>query len=131
MSNNVEEPATVSAILTYITPPADGSKPYTYKFPPPEGTPVNNGEFDPRKVQVENLRGREDLVSLDVHGFQYGVAESKHKGFTNDEDIKREYYPESIELLKKVTGASKIVLFDHSTTALSPSHSAFTELANC
>ena len=32
------------------------------------------------------------------------------------EEIEREYYPESIALVKELTGASRVVLFDHSTS---------------
>jgi hypothetical protein len=45
------------------------------------------------------------------------VHEAAHKAFTNDADIEKEYYPESIELIKRVTGASRVVLFDHSTSS--------------
>ena len=38
---------------------------------------------------------------------------SRH-GVTDDAEIEKEYYPESEELIKKVTGASRVVFFDHS-----------------
>ncbi|EEB92672.1 hypothetical protein MPER_08785, partial [Moniliophthora perniciosa FA553] len=38
---------------------------------------------------------------------------SIHKAFNDEAEIEKEYYPESIELIKKITGASKVVLFDH------------------
>ena len=38
----------------------------------------------------------------------------KHTSFENDEEVEREYYPEPIELVKELTGASRVVPFDHS-----------------
>lgn len=109
-----QEPASVSATLNYFTSPADGSKPFSYQIIPPEGVPFTNWKPEPRQIEIENLRGKEDSVSLDKHGFQFGVADTKHKAFKDDEEIRREYYPETEKLLKKITGATKVVLFDHS-----------------
>jgi ketosteroid isomerase-like protein len=67
-----------------------------------------------KEVVIEDLRGMEDLATLDTMGFQLFYRPAKHTTFTNDEDIKREYYPENIELLKELTGASRVVVFDHS-----------------
>jgi hypothetical protein len=54
-------------------------------------------------------------VTLDTAGFQFYRVPSKHASFANDEVIKKEYYPESIELIKRLTGATRVELFDHST----------------
>jgi len=66
---------------------------------------------------VENVRGKEDTVTLDTAGFQFYSRPAKHKSFVNDEEIRREYYRESEQLLKEVTGASKVTIFDHSQLA--------------
>ncbi len=109
-------PDTVTATLDYFTPPADGSKPYNYiTWTPSMGVPRANWEKVPHEVQIENLRGgKEDSVSLDTTGFTYGHGAAAHTTFENDEIVEKEYYPESIELVKKITGASRVVPFDHS-----------------
>ena len=58
----------------------------------------------------------EDEYALDVAGFEYhsGATALNKEDFEDDEVIKRVYYPESEEYLKKVTGASRVLLFDHS-----------------
>ncbi|KAK7039239.1 hypothetical protein VNI00_010144 [Paramarasmius palmivorus] len=108
---------TVTATLSYFTPPADGSKPRFYNYEPPAGTPkLNYTDMAVKHVcQIENIRGAEDALSLDANGFQFAKHASSvdYEKFNEDVDIEREYYPESIELLKKLTGASKVVLFDH------------------
>ena len=109
------EPATVKATLAYFNPPTDGSKPYQYTEPDPiTGKPIRNWTQIFHDVEIENLRGKEDTVSLDTTGFQFITSEAKHKSFSNDEEVQKEYYPESAELLKRVTGASRVVFFDHS-----------------
>ena len=40
-----------------------------------------------------------------------------HTAFDNDEAVEREYYSESIALVKELTGASRVVVFDHSESS--------------
>lgn len=105
----------VKTILRYSVAPTDGSKPYTYvNADPTTGERGRNYTEEPYEIQVENLRGNENSVSLDTAGFVFARAPAKHTSFGSDEEIEREYYPESEELLKKLTGASRVVFFDHS-----------------
>ncbi|ESK90000.1 hypothetical protein Moror_7930 [Moniliophthora roreri MCA 2997] len=106
-------PSTVPASLFYFTPPTDGSKPRFHGFRPSDGTPVMNYELVKHTLPIENVRGKEDTFTLDNSGFQFVKHISAHKAFNDDAEIEKEYYPESVELLKKITGASKVVLFDH------------------
>ena len=109
------EPQSVNALLVYFAPPKDGSKPYTMAYnDPTSAIPRMNWTPEEHTMQIENLRGKEDSVTLATAGFQYGRSPSAHKAFTSEEAIKAEYYPETIELVKKLTGASRIVPFDHS-----------------
>jgi hypothetical protein len=111
----MSEPRFVDTTLKYFTPPADGSKAWTtINTDPTTGKRASNWEYSDHVVKVENLRGRTDTSTLDNNGFQYFHHPAKHASFSNDEEIEREYYPESIELLKQLTGASRVVLFDHS-----------------
>ena len=108
---------TVTTDLHYFSPPIDGKKPYTnINADLSTGVRQSNWEKIPHKVDIENLRGKEDSVSLDTTGFGYFRRPQKYTSFANDEETEKEYYPESIELVKKITGASRIVPFDHSTS---------------
>jgi len=105
---------TVTAPLFYFSPPADGSEPYNRVNTDPTSTiPLSNWAPVKHSVQIENVRGKEDAYGLDEAGFQYIKHRSSHTSFTDDEEIKAEYYPESAELIKQLTGASRVVLFDH------------------
>ena len=111
----IETADTVSTTLIYSVPPADGSKPYqNINASSTTGERDRNYTRTQYQVQIENIRGKENTVSLDTTGFQFVHAPAQHKKFDNDEEVEREYYPESIELIKKITGASRVVLFDHS-----------------
>ena len=108
-------PATTTANLRYDTAPEGGVRAYQNVYPDPiTGERKKNHGSENKDVVVENLRGKEDSVTLDTAGFQYFKHTSKHTSFANDEEIYQEYYPESIDLIKSLTRASRVVLFDHS-----------------
>ena len=107
-SNNI-----VSAPAFFFSPPEDGSQAHIYTQPLP-GIPYRNYGSEEHIIQFENVRGKENEYSLDKTGFYFGKHAVNHKTFNNDEDIEREYYPENAELLKRITGASKVLFFDHS-----------------
>jgi hypothetical protein len=102
---------TTTTTLTYHVPPKENARPYLKINADPK-----TGQ---RETNIENIRGKEDTVGLDTTGFQYLKRAAKHTTFGNDEEIKKEYYPESAKLIKEVTGASRVVFFDHS---MSPFH---------
>jgi hypothetical protein len=106
----------VATTINYGVPPADGVRAFqTINQNPVSGVREKNFTHQTQDVQVENIRGEEDTVSLDTAGFQFYTVPAKYKGeFLDDEEVKREYYPENEELVKKLTGASRVVIFDHS-----------------
>ena len=112
----------VSATLFYFSPPADGAKPYIWINADPS-RPQRNWDTVAHAVQIENLRGKEDSVSLDATGFQYFRNAAAHTAFDDDAAIEREYYLESIALVKELTGASRVVPFDHSKSSPCPPRS--------
>ncbi|KZP14684.1 hypothetical protein FIBSPDRAFT_868066, partial [Athelia psychrophila] len=106
--------STTTANLSYFGPPTNGERAFfTINADSATGQLIKNSTEDVHQAEIENVRGKEDSVSLDTTGFQFFKRATKHTKFTNTEDIEKEYYPESIELIKEVTGASRVVLFDH------------------
>ncbi|KAI1633618.1 amino acid permease-domain-containing protein [Biscogniauxia mediterranea] len=73
-------------------------------------------------VHIEDISDRESEFTLDVQGFQIHPHVSQEKDFVDDAHIKAVYYPETEQLLKDVTGASKVFIFDH--TIRGPTSSA-------
>ncbi|KAG8766042.1 hypothetical protein FRC12_007113 [Ceratobasidium sp. 428] len=103
--------ALVDTRINYFTPPADGAKPYQW---------IDSG-VEPRRnwtpaefsVKAENVRGHEQEFTLDTSGFQFHHAPSVEKLFEDDATIKDVYYEDSIKRIKEFTGASRVVIFDH------------------
>ncbi|KIJ45782.1 hypothetical protein M422DRAFT_250573 [Sphaerobolus stellatus SS14] len=98
--------------INYSSYPADGTKPFSGSRVDPDGK-TTNITSRPFEIQVENIRGKEDQYDLDTSGFKYIKHKSALTKFTDDEEIQRIYYPETIEVLKKYTGANRVIIFDH------------------
>ncbi|TCD71661.1 hypothetical protein EIP91_007408 [Steccherinum ochraceum] len=114
MTVSSKEPASVKGQLVYFVAPSDGSKPWSdINADIQSESEGRNWSKTNHYFDIENLRGKEDSVSLDVNGFQFYKVPATHQKFDNDADIEKEYYPESIELVKKLTGATRAVVFDH------------------
>ncbi|KAG1883579.1 hypothetical protein F4604DRAFT_1575459 [Suillus subluteus] len=110
--------------LNYFVAPLDGSRPYNrVNTDSATGKLARNYTLEPHDMRIEDVRGKEELHKLDNAGFQFGREAPKHTSFLNDDEIEREYYPESIDLIKRVTGATKIVIFDHTVRRRRPGES--------
>ena len=110
--NSASSTRNVSTLLNFYTP-IGGEEPYQYVFTPPQGTAHNNLGSEARPVVVRDVRGRENEYSLDENGFQYVHWPSAHAYFANLAEIQTEYYQEVEDLLKSVTGAKRVLIFDH------------------
>jgi hypothetical protein len=86
----------VATTLNYYKPAADGSP------PPPSYVNKITAPTEPLVVDVtvHDVAGNELDYTLDKNGFQIYYHESKQKAFVDDDEIKREYYPETEQLLK-------------------------------
>lgn len=109
--------------LNYFKVPEDGSVPFNYVEEPPEGQPRRNfGDFD-QPIQLTDIRGNEPSYNLDKDAFAVvsGVPESSEKDFTDDESIKKNYYPELEKLiLDHVSGTTRVFFFDHTIRRTKP-----------
>jgi hypothetical protein len=104
----------VTTTVNYNVLPSDGGRAWQkINENPTTGVRERNWNMKGHEVQVENIRGREDSVSLDTAGFQFYVRPSKFEDFDSDEKIKTEYFSESEEIIKELTGASRVVFFDY------------------
>jgi hypothetical protein len=103
----------VQAVLNYTR--NTGVRPRNYTFDPPPGIPRNSGEVDARTVTIHDARAERGL-SLDVSGFELVTHRSSLEEFSAFQDpdaVKFVDYPEVEAGLKSVTGADKVVIFDH------------------
>lgn len=103
----------VRAVLNYTH--NTGVRPVNYTFDPPPGVPRNSGKIDARTVTIHNARLQRGLF-LDVSGFELiphhsSLVDLTH--FRDPEAVKSVDYPEVERALRTVTGADKVILFDH------------------
>lgn len=111
----MSSPESTEASISFMVPVPDGSRAWqAINATSDTGERDRNYDRKEHTVPVYNIRGKENTVGLDITGFQFLKRPAKHTAFDSDESIEQEYYPESIELIKELTGASKVVLFDHS-----------------
>lgn len=109
----VREGAAVRAELNYLQ--AGQPRPVAYARQPPPGVPWATGALDPRQVRIHDGRPLAALgeLTLDKSGFQRVSHRSALRDFGDEALIRSVYYPESAEVLKEHTGATQVVVFDH------------------
>jgi hypothetical protein len=104
-------PETIEATVNYIE--NNGEKLFTYTGGPGSLDVRTGGTVDPRQVVMRNARLFADGFSLDREGFHFVRHETKVGDFFSEDEIKRVYYPEMEALVKAESGASRVVVFDH------------------
>jgi hypothetical protein len=111
----------VHATLNYLH--RTDRRPYLYMFDPPDGVPPAWGEIHPvPDVPVRNGRLLPEPPSLDGNGFEFHLQETAVTDFYDPVQIRDIYYPEVESLLAVITGAEKIVIFDHTLRAIEKFH---------
>jgi hypothetical protein len=101
----------VTATLNYLRPMA--GKPVNYTYEPPAGTPWRTGEYDGQRVAVRNARPVLSRLSLDTQGFALTRSRSAVAKFYDEREVREIYYPEAEGLVQAVTGAARVIVFDH------------------
>jgi hypothetical protein len=101
----------IQATLNYVA--ATGEKLVSYAYEPPAGIPLSTVQVEGHATTIHDLRPRASEFALDEVGFKLLTHRSAVKNFWDEEEIKRVYYPESVELLKRVTSATEVRVFDH------------------
>ncbi|KAM3443633.1 hypothetical protein MY4824_000519 [Beauveria thailandica] len=100
----------VVANLNFYLDSADGSPPPPTYVDKPE---TYQQKKDTHQVLVRDIAGDEDKYTLDRNGFQVFQRAVTERDFVDDEQIKSGYYAETEKLLKDVTGADRVFIFDH------------------
>jgi len=109
-AENLAAGSFVETSLNYF---ADSSeKPVIYTYEPPPGVPRATGKSEAKSVRIRNAR-LESNLSLDRQGFQLVRQQTAVHDSYDRSEVAKVYYPEVQLLLKEVTGAEKVVVFDH------------------
>jgi len=111
----IAEPETaiepIEATLNYFLD--TGEQPFTYTGGPGSLDVRTGGGQDPRRVVIRN--GRRDALdfTLDRNGFRFVAHDTKVADFFDEAELRATYYPEMEALVKAQSGASRVVVFDH------------------
>ena len=104
-------PDHIEATLNYIVD--DGSNVFTVVASPGGTDRRSGGTTDPRRVTIHNGRPHAENFVLERHGFRFVCHDTKVEDFYAEDQIRRVYYPEMEALVKAESGASRVVVFDH------------------
>src|SRR5258708_4197859 len=105
------EPGAGTAGLRYTVD--TGVKPVNETFGPNNIRRRVSGEHEVRQMTIRNGRPLAGELDLEVTGFEFVDHKTRVHDFFDLEELKRVYYPEVEALVKKVSGASRVVVFDH------------------
>ena len=92
-------------------------KPVTYNPPIGAGVPRRDGNYRDFTVRIHNARLVASDLSLDRQAFVLAPHDTTMVDFNDKDEIRRTWEPEVEALIKRETGASKVVVFDHTIRA--------------
>ena len=73
---------------------------------------LNTGTYEQRAVEMHDARAVPEL-SLETSGFELVDHATRMRDFFDVAEIESVYYAEIVELVKRHSGASRVVVFDH------------------
>ncbi|GAP84775.1 putative methyltransferase-like protein [Rosellinia necatrix] len=105
----------VSTVINYYRDPGDGSPPMPVRIS--DNTVKNERPSIAKPTIIRDVTGDEDKYTLDKNGFQFcrRATRLRDADFHDSDLVEAEYYPEARQLLKDITGASRVHIFDHKT----------------
>src|ERR1700761_2817769 len=100
----------VEAELNYLAHVTERPRYYAYEIGPDDKPYMPH---EPHVVKIHDMRPVAHELKLDTQGFELVEQRSAVHDFWDDEEVRRVYYPEAEQILKQVTGASRVFVFDH------------------
>lgn len=82
-------------------------------FGPGDISRRRSGTLEPRPMPMENGRPLAATFKLEKNGFVFVAHKTAMKSFFDEQELKAVYYREVEELIKRESGAARVVLFDH------------------
>ena len=74
---------------------------------------IRGGTIDPRLVVINNGRPLAKDLQLDRESFRFVRHDTEVADFFDEKEVRSVYYPEMEKLVKAESGASRVVVFDH------------------
>jgi hypothetical protein len=107
----IDRQSTVEAELNYLVPMAE--RPRNYACDPPAGVARTNASYEAHRLRILDARPVSSEFSLDREGFAILRHRTSARDLRDDDDVRRTYYPEAEMLVREVTGADRVFIFDH------------------
>jgi hypothetical protein len=104
-------PEAIEATLNYIVD--TGEKIFTETAAPGSLDVRSGGTQDTHRVNIRNGRPHAPGFTLERDGFRFVHHDTRMADFFNEEEVRRVYYPEMEALVKAESGATRVVVFDH------------------
>jgi hypothetical protein len=102
------------ALIAEIPYTADtGEKLVNETFGPNNVRRRSSGTVEWRRVNIRNGRTRASGFSLEQNGFMFVKHETAVQDFFDTQQLESVYYAEVAELVKRASGAARVVVFDH------------------
>ncbi len=102
---------TITAEIPYTLPTDE--KLVNESFGPKNIHGRRTGTIERRKMEVRNGRLLANRLSLEDQGLVFVEHQTKVTDFFDENQVKTIYYPEIEELIRRESGASRVVIFDH------------------
>jgi len=107
----------VEATLNYLA--AMPERPFFLAYAAPEGVPARNTKGDRRSVAIHDARALAETPSLDREGFALVRHEAAPRDPWDPRAVREQYYREMETLVRRHTGADRVVAFDHNVRSRS------------
>ena len=91
----------------------DAARPAFYVDEPEDGVKVATWVADKRTIRIYDVRAQMEQMSLDDNGFCFTRESLPTLDFFDAEAVRDDYYPLCVDIVKRATGASRVVPFDH------------------
>lgn len=101
----------VTAELAYMAVPEEGFVCGLYAGQEDQGGMSN--VKDHVSLQINDARELQTPPNLEDMGFELCFAPSFCPNLEDDDEIKKTYYPEVEQLVQRITGATRVIVFDH------------------
>ena len=103
--------AAIEAPIAYLAPHISRAAHLVY--PPVSGRALVRPEQEYRTMRIVDCRGNVPQPTITTAGFELATAPTTVTDLYDDDAVRAYYYPEIVALLKRLLGATAVVVFDH------------------
>ena len=106
------QPEHIQGVVNYLR--EDTEAPASYGgLSQKEADRKRTGNYESHTVTIHNARLLAGGLSLEREGFVLVRHDTRMKDFYDEDEVRTVYYKETEELVKKTSGAKRVVVFDH------------------